>query len=76
LLDTPEEGLKSKVNTAGDILQNLRMNGFEFGMVFLPPCQCGNLCVERRGFETLFVKGSSLVYHTVVDKAADSQRFI
>ena len=48
----------------------------KFRVVFLPPCNRRDLRVERRGFHPLLVQSGTFMYHAVVDKAADSKRFI
>ena len=76
LLYAPKEGLKSKFNATGNILQNLTVNGFKFGVVFLPLRQRRSLSVERRRLQSLLMQSRSLMYHAVVNKTADSQRLI
>jgi len=76
LLDTPKEGLKSQFHADGDVLQNLAVNGFKFGVVFLPARDSRSLSVIGRRLQALLMESSPFMHKAVIDQSADGQRFV
>ena len=71
-----EEGLKGKFHTDSNILQDLTVNSFEFGIVRLPCRHCLLLLIHRRRLALCFIADGSLVNKAVINITADLQRLI
>ena len=69
-----KERLERQVNAVYHILQDLRIHGLEFGVVFLPPGQIGLLSVSAHGDFGSVVLKLSVIDQAVVDKAAGFER--
>ena len=76
LSNSAEKRLKREFYSFGDVLQNLTVNGFEFGEILLPSREVLILVVSRERLTLRFVYRCALDNHAVVNFAADSQRVV
>ena len=73
-LHAVKESLESKVNSVNDILQDLAVDGFEFGVALLPFWQVGLLSVAPDGDICGVVLELTVVDEAIVDEATGFER--
>ena len=74
--DASEEGLEGKFDTHRDVLENLRMNALELGMLLFPAAQVGYLVIHRERSRLRLINSRTLVDQTVVDLSAQIERLV